>query len=117
MLEGADSQEITRRRPVVEVGAVPVPTADDGERLLDLLERWEELYRRDGGASPESLAVHDDALMNALRKEIALRKQLYGFLGLSPSGEMAVGWDRPGAPPEGCRDIAHQQARPGAEPI
>jgi serine/threonine protein kinase/formylglycine-generating enzyme required for sulfatase activity len=119
MLEDADSQEITRRRPVVEAGAGagPVPNADDGERLLDLLERWDELYRRDRDASPESLGVRDDALMNALRKEIALRKHLYGFLGLSPSGNMAVGEGGPVAPLEGRRDVADQQARPGAEPI
>ena len=42
----------------------PAPVEDD--RLLEILEHWEEHYRRDEDVSPESLGVADPELMEAL---------------------------------------------------
>ena len=65
------------------------PQADlDGpedDRLLDLLEEWEERYRRDEDAAPDSFGVDDPALMEVLRERIERQKRLYEFMKLSPS--------------------------------
>jgi serine/threonine protein kinase len=120
MLEDADSAAVARRRADGDIEGVATPASPcgDDERLLDLLERWEERYRRDEDVAPESLGVNDSALMEALRQRIELQKRLYAFLEPSRSGEATAHQGRPGAPSGGCRDTPVEDARrPGPEPI
>jgi hypothetical protein len=49
------------------------------DRLLALLERWQELYLRHEIATPETLGVEDRALRDALRERIDAQKRLYEF--------------------------------------
>jgi non-specific serine/threonine protein kinase/serine/threonine-protein kinase len=55
-------------------------TQDDS--LLDLLERWEDGYRRGEDRLPEALGVTDPTLCSALRERIERRKRLYALLQL-----------------------------------
>ncbi len=52
------------------------------DRLLELLERWEEHYRRGEDATPESLGA-DPALWDALRALIEDQKRLFAHLDLA----------------------------------
>ena len=69
---------------------------DEIDPLLDLLERWEEQYRRGEDLTPESLGVTDPALIGALRELIRKQKRLYARLNLAnvPADESA-GADEP----------------------
>ena len=64
---------------------------DEIDPLLDLLERWEEQYRRGEDLTPESLGVTDPALIGALRELIRKQKRLYARLNLAnaPADEAA----------------------------
>jgi serine/threonine protein kinase len=55
---------------------------ENEDRLLALLERWQELYLRQEDATPEALGVEDPALRDALRQRIDEQKRLYEFLKL-----------------------------------
>ena len=57
----------------------------EDDRLLDLLEQWEERYRHDEDAAPDSFGIDDPALMEVLRERIERQKRLYDFMKLSPS--------------------------------
>ena len=74
--------------PSHEVTTTPdrsVSTVREDDRLLDLLEEWEDRYRRDEDAAPDSFGVNDPALMEVLRERIERQKRLYEFMKLSPS--------------------------------
>jgi serine/threonine protein kinase/formylglycine-generating enzyme required for sulfatase activity len=91
--------------------APPVPDAEDNV-LLDLLARWDELYRRDAEATPDSLGVDDPDLIRALRERIERQKRLYAFLELSPSGELAESGDGPAESAAGSSDAPVDPGRP-----
>jgi serine/threonine protein kinase/formylglycine-generating enzyme required for sulfatase activity len=103
---GGDTPADARRVADGDAEGVAAPAAPDAEddRLLELLERWEERYQRDEDAAPESLGVDDTALMGVLRERIQRQKRLYAFLKLSPSGAFAASGDRAGLSPGGCPD-------------
>jgi serine/threonine protein kinase/formylglycine-generating enzyme required for sulfatase activity len=90
-----DSQPITQDRAAgkEENGPAAADPAAEDDRLLDLLERWEERYRNDEDAAPESLGVDDPALMEALRERIERLKRLHDFMKMSQSDQ-------------GCRETA-----------
>ncbi|MFI5459403.1 MAG: SUMF1/EgtB/PvdO family nonheme iron enzyme [Isosphaerales bacterium] len=108
-MEGRDWNEKVERpmenhNPDSEPAALPGAGAADkdrdgtavdnseDDRLVDLLRKWEERYFRHEDPSPESLCVHDPALLEALRDRINQRKRLHSFLGLStePAAEVAA---------------------------
>jgi eukaryotic-like serine/threonine-protein kinase len=74
------------------------PHDDEADRLLDLLAQWEERYRRGEDASPETLGVHDPALMKALRDRIDRQKRLYAFMKHSLAEVVAVPESVPARP-------------------
>jgi eukaryotic-like serine/threonine-protein kinase len=55
---------------------------DDTDSLLDLLERWDEQYRRGEDNPPESFGVTDPALLSAFEALIERQKKLYARLEL-----------------------------------
>src|SRR5262245_61849418 len=77
-----------------EIRDQPAPDPAAPDPLLEILAQWEERYFQHEDPSPESLGVHDSALVKALRDRIEKRKRLYAFLGLSTE-HAAV--DAPGA--------------------
>ncbi len=84
----ADPEADTRRKaePDAENGAAPADLEGlEDDRLLDLLEQWEERYRHDEDAAPDSFGIDDPALMEVLRERIERQKRLYDFMKLSPS--------------------------------
>jgi eukaryotic-like serine/threonine-protein kinase len=89
------------------------PRADMDDPLLDLLERWEERFRRDEDPAPESLGIDDPELLKALRERIERQKRLYDFMKHEPAGDAGGSEDIPmraGArrPPQGR--AAHDEA-------
>jgi serine/threonine protein kinase/formylglycine-generating enzyme required for sulfatase activity len=81
-------------KPDSKLAAEPADTADETrvspagdpaehDPLIEILERWEERYFQHEDPSPESLGVHDSALVKALLDRINQRKRLYSFLGVS----------------------------------
>jgi serine/threonine protein kinase len=67
----------------VNVAGTQATIDDDVDRLLDLLERWDELYRRHEIATPDTLGVDDPSLRALLLERIEERKRLYAFLRMS----------------------------------
>jgi serine/threonine-protein kinase len=54
---------------------------DNGnEVLLDLLERWDQLYRCGQDPTPESLGVTDPAILELVRQHIDRQRRLYAIL-------------------------------------
>ena len=75
---GTDS-DLTATEPPTGTSRASDHTDD---RLLELLERWEQHYRRGEDATPESLGA-DPALWAALRSLIEDQKRLYAHLDLA----------------------------------
>jgi formylglycine-generating enzyme required for sulfatase activity len=99
-----DRKPATEPEPHAEIdgGDVSTDPGDDGDdRLLDLLEQWEERYDRGEDASPESLGVDDPALIEALRVRIGRQKRLYAFLKHTPTELLAESTDLPARPAAG----------------
>jgi hypothetical protein len=58
----------------------PVDAAEgdnSSDPLLDVMERWDECYRRGDAVAPESLGVTDPVLFAELRERIDQQKRLY----------------------------------------
>ena len=101
------SQVATEPETGIETGVVarsPAPCDDMPDPLVELLERWEERYRRNEEATPESLGVRDPALMAALRDRIERQKRLYDFMKHSPAEVAAGPGDLPVQPGEEAWD-------------
>ena len=82
--QDAVSQLPTLAKADAEAGKISPPAgADEDDRLLDILERWEECFRRGEEIPPESLGIDDPVLLEALRQRIAMVKKLYAFMKLS----------------------------------
>jgi formylglycine-generating enzyme required for sulfatase activity len=125
----AEAQRATEPATDLGAGNVPAPadSLDELARLLELLSRWEELYRRGEDASPSSLGVEDPALMQALADRIERQKKLYAFMqfadgppeaGAEGRGESPERPDGgPGAPVPADRDVGPGDATlPQADP-
>jgi eukaryotic-like serine/threonine-protein kinase len=81
---GADPTERDRATDVFDVA---------NERLLNLLEIWEDRYVRGREFSAESLAVDDPALLQALKSQIERQKRLRAFLRISPNAPLVAQLD------------------------
>jgi serine/threonine protein kinase len=77
------------------------------DRLLTLLEQWEDHYLHHDDASPESLGVEDPTLLEALRQRIDQQMRLYEvlrFASLSEGDETAAVGASPPVPEAAGRD-------------
>ncbi len=66
-----------------QIGPALDPAAGDNDALLDVLERWEDGYRRGEDPTPESLGVTNPAQIAALGELIGKQKRLYARLHLA----------------------------------
>jgi serine/threonine protein kinase/formylglycine-generating enzyme required for sulfatase activity len=110
----ADSQATTRRKAELDSDERLEPGQLDGpddDRLLELLEQWDERYRRGDDAAPESFGIDDPALREALRERIELRKPLYDLMKLAQLEQ-----DRPDAPPKDAPRLDPAPIPPPADP-
>ena len=83
----ADSQPPTKLAKVADSHGGDGAGSDAdlaNDRLLDLLEIWEDHHLRGRELTAESLAVDDPPLLQQLKLEIKHRKRLHAFLKLSP---------------------------------
>jgi serine/threonine protein kinase/formylglycine-generating enzyme required for sulfatase activity len=110
----ADSQATTRRKAELDSDERLEPGELDGpedDRLLELLEQWDERYRRGEDAAPESFGIDDPALREALRERIELRKPLYDLMKLAQLEQ-----DRPDAPAKDAPRLDPAPIPPPADP-
>ncbi len=75
----------SKLQPVDPVRNLDVTVKDDEqpERLLEILEQWEEGFFLAGEPSPESLGIDDPLLRAAFLERIEERKRLYESVGLT----------------------------------
>jgi eukaryotic-like serine/threonine-protein kinase len=73
------------KTPMAQAGSNQDANAEvhNDDLLLNLLERWDESYRRGEDATPESLGVTDPTIRDALRELIKRQKRLYALLDLA----------------------------------
>ena len=73
------------------LGQCADPMADREEVIFDLLELWEDGYRKGADPTPETLGVNDPAILERLRELIRNQKRLYAGLGIAntPKDEVA----------------------------
>ncbi len=59
------------------------PMADRDEVIFDLLELWEDGYRKGADPTPETLGVNDPVILERLRELIRNQRRLYEGLGIA----------------------------------
>ena len=88
----------SKLQPVDPVRNLDVTVGDDEqpERLLEMLDQWEEGFFLAGEPSPESLGIDDPLLRAAFLERIEERKRLYESVGLTTKSDSlgAVGREK-----------------------